>query len=342
MEGSSVFKIEETTINEIHQAFAQGKLTSRKLLDFYRQQIEILNPLLRGVIEINPEAQHVADEADPNRGNSNNDGSVLGGLHGIPNPYCPPGSPCGSSSGCAISVAANMAAVSLGTETHCSIICPADHNSVVGLKPTVGLTSRAGIITMMPLPDTVGRIEVTMGAAKYIPEGGYKQFLKENGLQRKRIGIVRHPFIEMIHRAIEKTAFEHHLDLLRQQGAILVDNLSIPHIEEIMDSNLRGEALVMMAEFKSSINDYLKELITSPVRSLADIIAFNERNSDLEKLAEYDQHTFIEAEKADRYGKKEKKVVEKLKNFSRNGFEKMMDHELGALSCLVHVPLLFL
>lgn len=163
------------------------------------------------------------------------------------------------------------------------------------------------------------RDEVTTEAAKYIPEGGYKQFLKEGGLKGKRIGIVRHPFVEMIHGAIEKSAFEHHLGLLRyeallpqshlfiykitnknksflvclfviiwwtcwnlrQQGAILVDNLSILHIEEIMDSNHSGEALVMMVEFKSSINAYLKELITSPVRSLADIIAFNERNSEL-------------------------------------------------------------
>lgn len=66
------------------------------------------------------------------------------------------GTPCGSSSGSAISVAANMVAVSLGTETHSSIICPSDHNSVVGLKPTVGLTSRAGVIPMAPRWDTVG------------------------------------------------------------------------------------------------------------------------------------------------------------------------------------------
>lgn len=165
------------------------------------------------------------------------------------------------------------------------------------------------------------RDEVTAEAAKYIPEDGYKQFLTEDGLKGKRIGIVKHPFVEMIHGAIEKSAFEHHLDLLRyeallpqshllickitnkikssflvclrlifwwtlcwnlrQEGAILVDKLSILHIEEIMDSNNSGEALVMMVEFKSSINAYLKELITSPVRSLADIIAFNERNSEL-------------------------------------------------------------
>lgn len=99
-----------------------------------------------------------------------------------------------------------------------------------------------------------------------------------------------------------------------------------------MDPNHSGEALVMMVEFKTAINAYLKELITSPVRSLADIIAFNERNSELEKHTEYDQHTFIAAEKTDGYGEEEKKIVEKLRKFSRNGFEKMMkDYELDAM-----------
>ena len=74
----------------------------------------------------------------------------------VQNPYVKSGNPCGSSSGSAISVAANMVAVSLGTETDGSIICPADHNSVVGLKPTVGLTSRAGVIPVSPRQDTIG------------------------------------------------------------------------------------------------------------------------------------------------------------------------------------------
>lgn len=84
MEGCSVFKIEETSIKEIHQAFAQGKLTARELVDFYLHQIETLNPLLRGIIEVNPEAQNLADEADRHRVNSTGTGSFLGELHGIP------------------------------------------------------------------------------------------------------------------------------------------------------------------------------------------------------------------------------------------------------------------
>jgi amidase len=74
----------------------------------------------------------------------------------LQNPYVESGDPCGSSSGPAISVAANMVSVSLGTETDGSIVCPADHNSVVGLKPTVGLTSRAGVIPISPRQDSIG------------------------------------------------------------------------------------------------------------------------------------------------------------------------------------------
>lgn len=79
----------------------------------------------------------------------------------IQNPYGKGGDPCGSSSGSAISVAANMAAVSLGTETDGSILCPADYNSVVGIKPTVGLTSRAGVIPISPRQDTIGYENLT-------------------------------------------------------------------------------------------------------------------------------------------------------------------------------------
>ncbi|GMP64180.1 hypothetical protein CsSME_00025571 [Camellia sinensis var. sinensis] len=134
--------------------------------------------------------------------------------------------PYGSSSGSAISVAVNMVAVSLGTETDGSILCPTSFNGVVGIKPTVGLTSRAGVIQVSPRQDTIGWfmdytrwnrpicrtvtdavyvLNVTIGfdycdaqatkeASKYIPRGGYMQFLKVDGLKGKRLGIVRNPF----------------------------------------------------------------------------------------------------------------------------------------------------
>ncbi|MFQ6670983.1 hypothetical protein Gotur_035658, partial [Gossypium turneri] len=127
----------------------------------------------------------------------------------IPNGWCAQGGqaqadPCGSSSGSAISMAANMVTVSLGSETHGSILCPADYNSVVRLKPTVGLTSRAGVVPISSRQDTIGPMagtvadavnlldaivgfdpgdsEATSEAAQFIPDGGYKQFLNEDGI----------------------------------------------------------------------------------------------------------------------------------------------------------------
>ncbi|MBA0734464.1 hypothetical protein Gogos_018369 [Gossypium gossypioides] len=124
------------------------------------------------------------------------------------NPYVARADPCRSSSGSAISVAANMVTVSLGSETHGSILCPADYNSVVRLKPTVGLTSRAGVVPISSRQDTIGTVadavhlldaivgfdpgdsEATSEAAQFIPDGGYKQFLNEDGIIGKDWGLL--------------------------------------------------------------------------------------------------------------------------------------------------------
>uniref|UniRef100_A0A7N2N030 Amidase domain-containing protein n=1 Tax=Quercus lobata TaxID=97700 RepID=A0A7N2N030_QUELO len=221
------FSIEEASVNDIQLAFKQNQLTSRQLVEFYLKQIHRLNPILKGVIEVNPEALHLADKADSGR-NSKAPGS-LSGLHGIPillkdniatkdklnttagsyallgsvvpkdagvvtklrkagaiiigkaslsewsqfrsesvtngwssrggqgkNPYVLSADPCGSSSGSAISVAANLVAVSLGSETDGPIVCPSSSNSVVGIKPTTGLTSRARVVPISPRQDTIG------------------------------------------------------------------------------------------------------------------------------------------------------------------------------------------
>ncbi|XP_058190841.1 probable amidase At4g34880 isoform X2 [Rhododendron vialii] len=266
------------------------------------------------------------------------------------NPYVPSQTPCGSSSGSAISVAANMVAVSLGTETHSSIICPSDHNSVVGLKPTVGLTSRAGVIPCAPRWDTIGTVadavcvldviagfdprddEATREVCKFIPDGGYKQFLNQEGLKGKRLGVVRSPFVDNLHDSLTAKTFEDHLNSLRERGAIVVDNLHIANIDKILNPAHSGELMVMVADFKTSINAYLKELINSPVRSLSDIIAFNENNPELEKLAEYGQQTFIEAEGTSGIGEKEREALEMMEKLSKEGFEKIMkENELDAM-----------
>ncbi|CAN1307610.1 Probable amidase At4g34880, partial [Linum perenne] len=217
------------------------------------------------------------------------------------NPYVEGGDPCGSSSGSAISVAANMVAVSLGTETDGSILCPADYNSVVGIKPTVSLTSRAGVIPVSPRQDTIGftdsiycrpicrtvsdavyvldaivgfdprDCEATNEAAKFIPSGGYKQFLKKDGLKGKKIGIV-------------------------------------------------------------AVNRYLEDLVESPVRSLAEIVAFNVDNSKLERMEEFGQELLVAAEMTNGIGKNETEAIRLMDELSREGFEAVMkQHELDAM-----------
>lgn len=145
----------------------------------------------------------------------------------------------------------------------------------------------------------------TQTASKYIPYGGYAQFLNKYGLKGKRLGIVRDPFLTFSDKIVQQS-FEHHLQTLRcifelklcyfcliqihalinsasytqifrQSGAILIDNLEIANIKTILNPNLSGVATAVLAEFKVSLNSYLKELVSSPVRSLADVIAFNQK-----------------------------------------------------------------
>lgn len=157
--------------------------------------------------------------------------------------------------------------------------------------------------------------EATKEAAKFIPVGGYKQFLNEDGLKGKRLGVLIDPFLALQNRSIVALVFKGHLKtmrlkfdrnllylsfsilhnielqpcfshLFRRLGATIVDKLDITNLDVIMDPYQSGEAVAMLAEFKSSINGYLKDLISSPVRSLADIITFNLKNPDLVCLIE--------------------------------------------------------
>ncbi|XP_057856645.2 probable amidase At4g34880 isoform X2 [Cryptomeria japonica] len=208
------------------------------------------------------------------------------------NPYVLTADPCGSSTGSAVGVSANMVAVSLGTETYGSILCPSSSNSVVGIKPTVGLTSRAGVIPISHNQDTVGPIcrtvsdavylldeivgydihdhEATESAAQLIPKGGYKQFLKIDGLQGKRLGIVRNP--DLSPGSTKAVSFEKHLETMRREGAILEEN----HIfSELLNIRNDTEETVAEYDFKHDLNIYLAELLQSPVRTLADVISFN-------------------------------------------------------------------
>ncbi|XP_043715007.1 probable amidase At4g34880 isoform X2 [Telopea speciosissima] len=247
-----------------------------------------------------------------------------------------------------------MVAVSLGTETDGSIICPSDFNGVVGIKPTVGLTSRAGVIIISPRQDTIGPIcrtvsdavyvldeivgfdprdaEATRDAEKFFPRDGYKQFLKADGLQGKRLGIVRKPFFNFPKGSVFAQAFEEHFNTLRQRGAVLVDNLEIANISSILDHSRSGEQMTMLAEFKIALNSYLSDLVTSPVRSLADIIAFNENHPDQERMKDLGQEKLLESEETSGINEEVRKAIENMERLSRDGFEKLMiENQLDAM-----------
>ncbi|CAL4924371.1 unnamed protein product [Urochloa decumbens] len=270
------------------------------------------------------------------------------------NPYVPSATTCSSSSGSAIAAAANMVAVTIGTETDGSIMCPSSFNSVVGIKPTVGLTSRAGVIIISPRMDTVGPItrtvsdsvhvleaivgydardaEATRVASQYIPDGGYRQFLNTDGLRGKRLGILRKDFFRFPSGSVQEKVFSEHFDIMSKMDAILVDNLVIPSMNVINDAVQSGERALMLAEFKLSLNFYLSELATSPVRSLSDIIDFNSKHPIEERLAEFGQDYLIQSEATNGIGPTEERAIARLNKLCKRGLEKVMqDNQLDAI-----------
>ncbi|KAI4317443.1 hypothetical protein L6164_025310 [Bauhinia variegata] len=403
--------IKEATVLDLQLAFKRNQLTSRQLVEFYLKEIQRLNPVIRGVIEVNPDALAQADRADQER--KAKAPHSLSKLHGIPillkdniatkdklnttagsfallgsvvprdagvvrrlrkagvvilgkaslsewsysrsnnappgwnaragqgkNPYTL-GNPCGSSSGSGISAAANLATVTLGTETDGSILCPSESNSVVGIKPTVGLTSRAGVVPISLRQDSVGPIcrtvsdaayvleaivgidardKATIEASQYIPKGGYARFLNIDGLRGKRLGI----FVDAIpfflgNDTFKLETFVKHLKTLRKKGAVLVDNLKLDVVKYYSGPS---ENIALAFEFKLALNAYLKDLVVSKVRSLADAIAFNKKNPKLERL-DFGQEIFLQAEKTNGIGEKEKAALQNLETLSI-GFEKIM------------------
>ncbi|KAJ4716741.1 Amidase family protein [Melia azedarach] len=269
------------------------------------------------------------------------------------NPYNLSAYPCGSSSGSAISVAANMVAVSLGTETDGSILCPSSSNSAVGIKPTVGLTSRSGVIPISHRQDSVGPITrsvadavyvldaivgsdpkdpKTQEAAGWIPSDGYKKFLNSRGLNGKRLGILRSLNDTIANGTYVNETFERHIQTLRQQGAVLVDNLEIPKIDVILDPNVSGENLSLSAEFKVDLKAYLGELEGSSIKSLEDVIKFNKNNPKLEMTTEYGQGIFEYAQNTYFSEEQVREALSNLTNLSRDGLEKLMkDNNLDAV-----------
>ncbi|GCE16460.1 amidase [Dictyobacter kobayashii] len=227
------------------------------------------------------------------------------------NPYVLDRTPCGSSSGSAVAVAANLTTVSLGTETDGSVLCPASICDVVGIKPTVGLTSRAGVIPVSHSQDTVGPFgrtvtdaAILLGAITGVDERDavtgesagkfhtdYTQFLDPNALRGARIGVAREVYFGYSPKA--DRLIEAALHKLTEAGAILVDPANIPTAKQMESSP--SENLVLITDLKVDIDAYLSELVGSPVRTLADLIAFNEAHADQE-LSLFGHEMFIEAQ----------------------------------------------
>lgn len=225
------------------------------------------------------------------------------------NPYALDRSSGGSSSGTAVAVAANLAAAAVGTETMGSIMNPSSVCGIVGMKPTVGLLSRAGIVPVSynqdspgPMCRTVRDVAIllsvmagedpadpaTRGVAARV-HADYTQFLDPAGLRGARVGVVRNLFGKsyLADRVIERC-----LESMRAAGAVLVDPVEIATIDAVWPF----DATVLAYELKASLNDYLAMLGPSAkVKSLEDIIAFNERHSDRE-MRWFGQETFLYAQ----------------------------------------------
>ena len=217
----------------------------------------------------------------------------------VRNPYVLDRNPCGSSSGSAASVAANLCAASLGTETDGSVVCPSNHNAVVGIKPTVGLTSRAGVVPISHTQDTVGvhgrtvaDAAIVLGAltgvdprdpATQASEGkshtDYTQFLDPNGLQGARIGVPRNMGFTGYSEETD-ALFETALQAMADAGATIVDPADFPNADQLLTD--QAELIVLVYEFKRDLNAYLATRTGVPVQTLADTIAFNIAHADIE------------------------------------------------------------
>jgi amidase len=358
------FPLDEATSAQLQEWMAAGRYTARQIAELYLRRIDEIDrqgPVLRSVIEVNPDALTIADALDAERRTR----GARGPLHGIPvlikdnidtadrmlttagslalegsrpakdafvverlraagavilgktnlsewanfrstrsssgwsarggqvkNPYVLDRNPCGSSSGTGAAIAANLAAIGVGTETDGSIVCPSGASGLVGIKPTLGLISRAGIIpiahsqdTAGPMARTVADAAVLLGAMAGIdPRDAatrtagthaardYARHLDPAALKGARIGVARRQYFG--YSAAADRLVDRAIADMKARGAVIVDPADIPTASKMDGCELE----VLQYEFKADLNAYLAARDPpSPVRSLADLIAFNER-----------------------------------------------------------------
>lgn len=254
------------------------------------------------------------------------------------NPYIIDRNPCGSSSGSGVAVSANLCMVAIGTETNGSIVCPATANGIVGIKPTVGLISRSGIIpisftqdTPGPMARTVSDAAVCLGSMIGIDEGDrktyfsegksysdYTQFLDKNGLKGKRIGMYKrslgnnYKVDELVGQAVE---------YLKRQGVEIVE------IENIFTTNVNSLSFeIMLYEYKDGLNKYFASLgEDAPVRNLEELIAFN-KNDSIELDFYNQEYLEMALEKGDLESEEYIDALAKMtKGSQEEGMDRVMD-----------------
>ncbi|MCF6129503.1 amidase [Flavobacterium sp. AS60] len=266
------------------------------------------------------------------------------------NPYILDHSPCGSSSGSGAAVAANLCAVAVGTETDGSVVCPASSNGTVGIKPTVGLLSRSGIIPISHTQDTAGPIARTVTDAVMLLETmigvddadivtkesigqsrrNYTESLKTDGLKGKRIGIEKKKYTNpLLNKLLEKAT-----SLMKQKGATIVE---IEYLDKI-NANGDAEFEVLQFEFKYGVNKYLASA-NSKMKSLEDVIAFNKKN-EAKAMPTFKQETLEMCQKkAGLESKEYQKALTKSHVDVKNMIDKVMkDNKLDAISGLTMGP----
>jgi amidase len=374
------FELDEITIDDLQKAFTSGQHSSRSVTGKYLARIHEIDqagPMLKAVIEVNPDALQIAEALDQERKTK----GPRGPLHGIPvlikdnidtgdrmkttagslallgsrpandafvaaqlrkagavilgktnlsewanirsshstsgwsgrggltrNPYALDRNPCGSSSGTGAGVSANLCVAGVGTETDGSVVCPSSANGLAGLKPTVGLVSRSGIVPISHTQDTAGPMARTVrdvaillsamaGADPEDPAtadsagrgfADYTKFLDPAGLKGARLGLVRKycGFNDAVDQLMDKLIGE-----MKRAGAEVVDPADIPTIGKFDDSELT----VFYYELKADLAAYLLRRGDTSVKSLKDMIEFNERNRERE-MPYFGQDFFLKSQ----------------------------------------------
>jgi len=261
------------------------------------------------------------------------------------NPYILDRNPCGSSSGSGAAASANLTVIAIGTETNGSVVCPANANGIVGIKPTVGLVSRSGIIpisftqdTAGPMARTVTDAAICLGALTGIDSTDvktlasdtkslrdYTQFLKTDGLQGKRIGLYTAPLGR--HYKVD-TVFNQAVAFIKSQGAEVIE------IDKIAENKVGSLSFqVMLYEYKDGLNKYFKSLgPEGKIKNLEELIAFNKKDS-VEMEFYNQQYLEMAQEKEGLDSDDYKKILtDMLKGSREDGIDKIMDeHKLDAI-----------